>query len=141
MAEINIKSPVLQERELGTHKFTAKVTWNGPCCCCVSTIDIPGLTVASVAAVDSFTLAGFECAADVAIDTSRPVGVSVLNWGTIAGVSAAEVGAMYVEAASAAGTAGSRLITVQFGGAFTSATDSLTNAIIEFTIPIKNKDF
>jgi hypothetical protein len=142
MAEINIKSPALQDRDIGTYKFSAKVTWNGPSCCCSSTIDIPGLTIASCACcVDKFVISGFECAADVAIDTSRAAGLAILNTGTLTGVTEGEIGAAATLGGVIAGTAGSRTITYQLAGAFTSATDALTNAIFEFTIPIKNKDF
>lgn len=142
MAEINIKSPALKDREIGTYKFSAKVTWNGPSCCCSSTIDIPGLTIASVACnVDKFTISGFESIADVALDTSREAGLAILNTGALTGVSEAEIATAITVDGAISGCAGSRVITYQVGGAFTSATDALTGAILEFTLPIKQKDW
>lgn len=145
MAEIKIKSPALIDREIGTYRFTAKVTWNGPfcaCCGCCSTIDIPGLSIASVCgAVDKFSLSGFEDVAGVALDTSREAGLSILNTGSLTGVSEAEIGAAVPIDGAISGCAGSRVVTYQLSGAFTSATDALTDAILEFVLPIKNADF
>lgn len=141
MAEIKVKSPALQDREIGTYRFTAKVTWNGPACCCSSTIDIPGLTITSSACADKFILSGFECVSGLAIDSSRPAGLAILNTGTLTGVNEAEVAAAVPVGGVISGSAGSRIVTYQLAGAITSATDALTDAILEFVIPIKNADF
>lgn len=145
MAEVKVKSPALQDREIGTYKFSAKVTLSGAycaCCGCCSTIDIPGLSIAAVCgAVDKFSLSGFECVSGLALDTSREAGLAILNTGALTGVTEAEIGAAVPIDGAISGSAGSRVVTYQLSGAYTTATDALTNAILEFTLPVKIADF
>ena len=145
MAEIKVTSPALKDREIGTYRFSAKVTWNGPfcaCCGCCSTIDIPGLGIVSVCgAVDKIRLTGFEATSGLALDSSREAGLALVNTGALTGVSEAEIGAAAVIDGAIAGCAGSRTVTYQLAGAITGATDALTGAIFDFVLPVKNADF
>lgn len=145
MAEINVKSPALKDREIGTYRLSAKVTLSGAycaCCGCCSTIDIPGLSISAVCgAVDKFSLSGFECVSGLALDTSREAGLLIANTGALTGVTEAEIGAGVTIDGAISGTAGSRVVTFQLGGAYTTATDALTGAIMEFILPVKNADF
>ena len=143
MAEVNVKSPQLKDREISTYVFEALVTVGDTCCCLVNTIDIGGLTIATTAAT-TFTLAGFEAESDFALDSSRRAGVVIKAMGTIAGMSDTEGGSLVINSALISGTAGSRVVTVTIdsaANAVTLATDKLTNAVLEFSLPIKAKDF
>lgn len=143
MAEINVKSPALKNREISTYKFDATVTVGGACACITEAIDIAGLTVATTAAT-TFTLSGFEAESDFALDSSRRAGVVVKATGTVAGATDAEIGSLSVVSAVVSGTAGSRVVTVTVdsaANAVTLLTDSMSNAVLEFSLPIKQKDF
>ena len=137
MSDINVKSPALKDRELGTYRVVAKVTINGACC---STIDIPGLSVTGTAT--GFTVSGFEAELDSALDASRTGGVLIAARGVLA---TAEEGDLNIGDVVVSGTAGSRIITVGVdiagGVAVNMTTDSLTGATLEFILPIKQKDF
>ena len=145
MAEITLKSPHIKQRDLDNVRLVAQINV-GSCiaACGVESIDIPCLTIANTAAT-TFTLAGFEALSDVSIDTSRRAGFNILNPGTAVGLSATEVGALNATSAIASGTAGVRVITVTLaagaGAVALATTDSLENAVVEFIIPIKQKDF
>lgn len=145
MAEITLKSPHIKQRELDNVRLVAQINVGSAIACCgVESIDIPGLTIANTAAT-TFTLSGFECIADVALDSSRRAGFQILNPGTAVGLTAAEVGALNATSAIVSGTAGSRIVTVTLaagaGAVALSTTDSLENAVVEFVLPIKAKDF
>ena len=141
MSKTFSNSPLLEDRELSTYKFDAKVTLGDICCCTANTIDIAGLTVAALTA-STFSISGFEALADISMDSSRPAGFVVKATGTLGGVTAAEYAAASIKTATISGTAGSRIITVTHAAAaFTWATDTLTGAVVEFSIPIKAKDF
>lgn len=141
MAEINIKSPALQDRKLSTYEFVAKVSiGTGAGCTCLSAIDIPGLTFAGDACdADAMILTGFEAEADVAIDTTRSASFEVLIPGTLVAMTAAEWTLGPLTAVSS-GTAGSRQILYSVA-AFVQSTDSVVDGEVRFIIPIKNKDF
>lgn len=140
MSKTLVKSPLLENRELQTYHFDAKVTINGACC---SVIDIPGLSVAT-ASNTTFTLSGFECLSDVALDSGRRAGLVIKATGTVAGASDTEIGSLTVVSGVISGTAGSRIVTYTIDSAadaVTFATDTLTNAVFGFSLPIKEKDF
>ena len=143
MSEQLLKHPALNDRRLDTVEFDALVTVGDICCCTTNTIDIPGLTIAAATAT-TVTLSGFECLADVALDSGRRAGLTIKATGTVGGASDAEVGSLTVVSGIISGTAGSRIITYTFDSAadaFTFATDTLTNAVFGFSLPVKNKDF
>lgn len=137
MAEINVKSPQLKDRDVSTYEFVAKVTLDGACC---STIDLGGLTVAGTAT--GFTLSGFEAESDLALDTSRDAAIQFLSLGVVA---SAEESAVWIKDAVISGTAGSRVITVDVNIASAAAldltSDSITGAQIKVFVPVKQKDF
>ena len=143
MAEIILKSPHFKQRDIDTVKFDALVTVGNICGCLANTIDIPGLTVASTAAT-TFTIAGFEAESDVSLDAGRRAGITIKATGTVGGASDAEIGSLTIVSAIVSGSAGSRLIAVTIdsaANAITLASDSLTNAVMEISLPIKSKDF
>lgn len=141
MSEIILKNPAFKNRESDTVVFEALVTVGNICGCLSNTIDISGLTVAATAAL-TYTLSGFEAESDLSLDSGRRGTAVIKAVGTIGAVTAAEYAASSVVSAIVSGTAGSRIITVTHqAAAFTWATDSLTNAVIEFSLPIKQKDF
>ena len=145
MADIALKSPQMKDRDVSTVRLTAEINV-GSCiaACGVESIDISGLTIANTAAT-TFTLSGFECQSDVALDSDRRAGFNILNPGTAVGLSATEVGALNATSAIISGTAGSRVVTVTLaagaGAVALATTDSLENAVVEFVLPIKAKDF
>ena len=143
MAEINVKSPALKDRDVSTYKFVAQITV-GDGCCTVESIDVAGLTIANTGAT-TFTLAGFEAESGMSLDSSRRAGITFLSPGTAVGLTATEVGALNATSALISGTAGSRVVTVTLaagaGAVVLSSTDSLANAVVEFSLPIKSKDF
>lgn len=136
MAEISVKSPHLKQRDLDMFKLVAQVTLDGAS----SVIDVSGLSVAGTAT--GFTLSGFEAEAGVALDSNKKAGVAFLSFGTVA---TAEEGAIVVIDASISGTAGSRVVTfdvnVAAAAALNLTSDSITDAVVEFVLPIKAKDF
>ena len=141
MSEIVLKNPAFKNRDNDTVVFQALVTVGDICCCTVNTIDISGLTIAATGAL-TYTLSGFEAESDLALDSGRRASAVIKQVGTIAGVTAAEYAASSVVSALITGTAGSRIITVTHqAAAFTWLTDKLTNAVIEFSLPVKAKDF
>lgn len=140
MAEINVKSPQLKDREVSTYKFVAKVTLDGTCCACASTIDISGLTITATAT--GFTMAGFEAESGLSLDSSRTGGINIAARGVLA---TAEEGDLHIGDVVVSGTAGSRIVTVGVdiagGVAVDMTSDSLTGATFEFILPIKSKDY
>lgn len=147
MAEINVKSPQMKDRDVSTYRLVAEVNV-GSCiaCCAAESIDISGLTIANTGAA-TFTLSGFEAESDFALDSSRQAGMQIHAKGTAVGLSAAEAAGLSVTSAVVSGTAGSRIVTVTLataasaGAVALSTTDSLENAVFEFILPIKAKDF
>ncbi len=137
MAEINVKSPQLKDRDVSTYRFAAKVTIDGACC---STIDVPGLTIVGTAT--GFTMSGFEAESDLSLDSGRTGGIVIAARGVLA---TAEEGDLHIGDVVVSGTAGSRIITVGVdiagGVAVNMTTDSLTGATFDFILPIKQKDF
>ena len=140
MAEINIKSPALHSRDLETYRMVAKITVNGPCCCCVSTIDLPGVTIATTGTTTDFTLNGFEAATDVALDSGKTAGLVWLLKGTLSGLSSAEQVAGPITGVIS-GTAGSRIVTYTITSAAFGTADTITDAVVDFILPIKPRDF
>lgn len=141
MSDIHVKSPALKDRELGTYRVVAKVTVNGPSCCCASTIDIPGLTIATICGnTDAFSLSGFEDASGLALDSSRAAGLNWVLTGTLSGITSAEQVAGPLTGAIS-GTAGSRIVTYTITSAAFETADTITDAEIEFILPVKGADF
>jgi hypothetical protein len=145
MSEISLKSPHFKQREVDNYRLVAEINVGSCIAACGSEdIDIPGLTIANTGAA-TFTLSGFEAESDVSLDSSRRAGFIIHSPGTSAGFSTAEVGALNATSAIVSGTAGSRIVTVTLaagaGGVALSTTDSLENAVVEFILPIKPKDF
>lgn len=150
MAEINVKSPHLKDRDVSTYEFVAEITLNGACC---STIDIPGLTLAGT--TTGFTLSGFECISDLALDSNRKAGVSIITDGTVSALPANSdyaacnpfyPGDITIKTGTISGTAGSRIVTwdVDLGDAGVAldlTADTITGALVKFHLPIKAKDF
>lgn len=136
MAEINVKSPALKDRDVSTFRFVSKCSVGAS----ANTIDIPGLTVAGTAT--GFTLSGFEAESDLALDSSRDAAIGILSLGT---VTTAEESDIYVLNAVVSGTAGSRVVTVDVNVAAAAAldltSDQIADAQFEFMLPIKQKDF
>lgn len=143
MAEINVKSPQLKDRDVATYKFDALVTVGDICGCLTNTIDVSGLTIAATAAT-TFTLSGFEAESDLSLDSGRRAGLMIKATGTVAGATDTEIGSLTVVSGLITGTAGSRIITYTIdsaANAVTFASDKLTNAVFEFSLPLKAKDF
>jgi len=136
MAEINVKSPQLKDRDISTYEFVAKITLDGS----TDAIDIAGLTV--LGTTTGFTLSGFEAESDLSLDASRDAAVDFMSFGTVA---TAEEGAIWVLDAVVSGTAGSRIVTFDVNVAAAAAldltSDSITDAQVKFYLPIKAKDF
>jgi len=143
MAEINVKSPALKDRDVFTYKLSAQITV-GDGGSVTESIDVAGLTIANTAAT-TFTLSGFEAESDMALDSSRRAGFSISCPGAATGLSATEVGALNATSAVISGTAGSRVVTVTLaagaGAVVLNSTDSLADAVVEFSLPLKQKDF
>jgi hypothetical protein len=138
MAEINVKSPQLKDRDVSTYRVVAKVSFGtGAGCVCASAIDIAGLTI--TACGTGVILAGFEAASDISLDSTRAGGLNVLKTGTLVAGTAAE---LHNGPATAviSGTAGSRVVTYVFTN-MDSTSDSVVDGEIEFILPIKQKDF
>jgi len=141
MSEISLKSPHLKQRDLDYVRLVAKVTLGA---CVTDDIDIPGLTITSVVA-EGFSLSGFEAESGVAIDTDRKGGLNILTLGTIVGN--ADPGDIHVISADgdSCATAGVRTFDVVIGDGTANlldlTADSFSDALVEFIIPIKAKDF
>ena len=147
MAEIHVKSPELKTRELETYKLTAQVTIGA---CVTESIDIGGLSVALTGTTAcsnlTLTLSGFECVSDLALDSSRKAGIQILAAGTASGATDTEAASIRPKSGTIAGSAGSRTVAYLFANTVAasvvdSGTDSLTDAVIELTLPVKKKDF
>lgn len=150
MAEISVKSASLQDRVISTYRFIAKVTLNGACC---STIDIGGITLAGT--TTGFTFSGFECASGLALDSGRDGLVNFIHHGTVSALPANGdyaacnpfyPGDLTILTGTISGTAGSRVATfdVNLGDAAVSVdltADTITNAYVEFILPVKLRDF
>ena len=143
MAEQHVKSPAMKDRDVFTYKLDAQITV-GDGCCPTESIDIAGLTIANTGAT-TFTLSGFEAETDMSLDSSRRAGITFHSPGTAVGLSATEVGALNATSAIVSGTAGSRIVTFTLaagaGAVVLNSTDSLSDAVVTFTLPTKQKDF
>ena len=136
MAEINVKSPQMKDRDLSTFRLAAKVSVGAAAA--AEVIDVSGLTVANASAT-TFTLSGFEAEAGVALDSGRGAGLVI---GSIGDSGTLPVDVQVISGV-VSGTAGSRIITYTLKGTSLAldGVDDFDNAELEFVLPIKQKDF
>ena len=146
MAEINVKSPQLKDRDVSTYSFLAKVslgTTAGPCCAAICAIDIPGLTVAGTAT--GFTISGFEVEADLALDEDRDAAIQFLSLGAVGSAEESDIWILNATVGADPCSDGSRVVTVDVNIAAAAAldltSDSITDGQILVHLPIKAKDF
>ena len=147
MSEISLKSPHFKQREIDYVNLLAKVTIDDSCCGVNNAIDIPGISVA-VASATSFTLSGFEVESGVSLDEDRSAGLSIKATGTVTGATDAEIGSLTIVSGVITDPTplvpGSRIVTFIIDSAAAAVdltSDALTDAVLEFSLPIKAKDF